>query len=417
MSTFRIKNFKSGREDNLNLILHSGGPDVTTKILCDEVLFFFHTLDIDGTKKPNVKETEDKVFCITGAIYNKDVKSDVQFLIRMYNLYGDSVTKYLDGDYSIVIYDKAKRQFDLFTDIWATHQIYVRVSNNVFDIFSFLDFQDLGNREQVREWDNGKIKELSSNSHYRFYVDTLTLEHVNEEVYKFNLDQYDTCTQTCTLAMERAVRKKYHKNCTLLLSGGYDSPCVALALNKMGLIFNTLTYDPYGLEDNDTLRATLDIIGNDNHVTIKEEHENHNNFIRQFIKSNFKSKVMLKGSGIETLENRQNIFGEFSFKNPDVMLKYDLGEDFPDDLSTIFPWSSWLGENYLRHHQRKSIEEGIQVRNVFLDRELAQAWLNTTIEIKNSGIIKILQTSYLNSFNIPLPKHKAGLGALGTTIK
>jgi len=410
LSTFRIKNFKSGREDNLNRILHCGGPDIATKIQCDEVLFFFHTLDIEENKKPNIKETEDKVFCITGTIYNKDVKSDVHFLIRMYDLYGDSVIKYLDGDYSIVIYDKVKRQFDMFTDVWSSHQIYVRVSNHVFDIFSFLDFQDLGNREQVREWDNGKIKELTSNSHYRFYVDTLTLEHVSEEVYKFNLDQYETCTQTCTLALERAVRKKYHRNCTLLLSGGYDSPCVALALNKMGLRFNTLTYDPYGLEDNDTLRATLDIIGNDNHITIKEEHENHNNFLRQFIKSNFKSKVILKGSGSGSETMKNNHYGG-SFKNPNATLNYDFSEAFPDDLSTIFPWGLWKTGNHVRHHQRKSIEEGIQLRNVFLDRELEQAWLNMSVEVKNSGI-KIFQTAYLNSFGIPLPKNKVGLGSL-----
>lgn len=391
MSTFRIKNFDT-EETNQDVILKAGGPDLEVSISHGDITFNGYLLDIDGNSNPHIKEYNNKIYCVTGTIFNRGSLSDVDYIIEVYNQYNTLSATYIDGEYSAVVYDKESRTFDLFTDIWSTHQIYVDINGDKIDIFTYLDIDKLGDRRFNKNW--GNTVELIENSHYRLCVDNPQLLLINDNVHKFNFDQYVDSILPCLDLFESTIIKKYHSDCTLLLSGGYDSTCVALALKKFGLSFNSITFDPLFFEDRETLNSVLDIIGRDRHILIDEKQPDFNSYIRNVIKTEFGSKVVLKGSGIEALEY---------FRREDDFL-------FPEDLGSIFPWPKWSDYGIIRNHNRYSIRSGQQLRNIFYDRDLAQAWFNTTVSIKNSGK-KQLQKEYLKSFDVPIPKKISGFGS------
>jgi hypothetical protein len=85
---------------------------------------------------------------------------------------------------------------------------------------------------------------------------------------------------------------------------------------------------------------------------------------------------------------------------------------WPDDLENYFPYDNFYENKQRRQidlNQYISLSNGIEIRNPFLDKQLAQEWLSLSVDLKRSGFKSPLQNFLLNR-GIELPKKIAGLG-------
>ena len=111
----------------------------------------------------------------------------------------------------------------------------------------------------------------------------------------------------------------------------------------------------------------------------------------------FNSKVTLMGNGgDEILDNYRNKgFLDRRF------------EIWPDDLSSIFPWWTFYGAQTRQHldfHETYNLNFGLELRNIFYDKKLAQAWLNVDVSIKNKEP-KVFVKNYFRERQISIPKY------------
>ena len=101
-----ISTFKNSNNGNISsLLLYLLLP-----ILWIEYLHFLLHLTGSKTLQPLIDETEDIVIIFNGEIYNykeilNDAKSDIYSIMYLYKKYGLDFTKYLDGEFTIVIFD------------------------------------------------------------------------------------------------------------------------------------------------------------------------------------------------------------------------------------------------------------------------------------------------------------------------
>jgi len=416
MCTFKITN--NPNKIPVDDLLPLGGPTLSNNVDLGGVYVNYHLLSITGEITPQPVEREGKQFLLLGEIYNYDISlpSDIYFGIEKYLEYGDRFTEHLDGEFLFIVIDRDK--IDFFTDPWSTRQCYYTEDDNWY----FSTFRI-----------NTRSQRLLHNSHYRFYIESEMLQHVNNELIGWNLDQNVKSLDEVENAFTEAVLKKWYPNSTLFLSGGLDSGSVALCLSENKKPFNSISLMMYpDVEDQETLNEILKRCAS-NHYTVSEISQKYNtrkltftdgsNYpcihpatyeivfphqaeIRKQTKMQFNSKVTLMGNGgDEILDNYRNKgFLDRRF------------EIWPDDLSSIFPWWTFYGGQTRQHldfHETYNLNFGLELRNIFYDKKLAQAWLNVDVSIKNKEP-KVFVKNYFRERQIPIPKYPvSGFGHQG----
>ena len=111
-SFISINKLLEGAEiDHINRFSKLRGPDETRCEQLNGHTFVHNLLSITGehTTQPFFNSEKDIVCLYNGEIYNSaefgDYRSDGEALIPLYEKYGPSFVKMLDGEFAIVLYD------------------------------------------------------------------------------------------------------------------------------------------------------------------------------------------------------------------------------------------------------------------------------------------------------------------------
>ena len=124
--------------------IENRGPDNTNIVKYKDITFIHFLLHLTGSKtlQPLIDETDNIVIIFNGEIYNykeilNDAKSDIYSIMYLYKKYGLDFTKYLDGEFTIVIFDFKQNLLLLLSDIFKTKPLFYNINNNNIVISSY----------------------------------------------------------------------------------------------------------------------------------------------------------------------------------------------------------------------------------------------------------------------------------------
>jgi asparagine synthetase B (glutamine-hydrolysing) len=396
---------------DIDSFLPLGGPDATNTIERDGIFFTHSLLHITGPKMIQPLEKNEKLFLLLGEIYNYDreLESEIAYVAAMYEAHGSQFTEKLDGEYLVVIYEDGIIKF--FTDPWSRRQAWYETFDDYFYFGTFpLDEK------------NATATRLKNNSYYTFDPKTKNLQLEYDTLHEWDLNQHKTDITDWTIAFEKAVMKRWHSGMVLSLSGGLDSTAIALCLADYKLPYSSINLALVECEDMITYAQTLlytkefntpymiKTYESDNSVEynrLKNAGLSHNGSRR--IAKKIKElglKVNLAGHGAEEIMT--------NYMNKDLIDPPSEFTVWPNDLNSVFPYSHFYAlrasnghtgsyrRNILDKHELISLTYGVELRNVFLDIELAQEWLWLSPELKNRTI-KYPIVKYLQDRNIKIP--------------
>ena len=359
-------------------------------------------------------------YILDGSIYNKDSVN------KLFEKYGKKFIEYLDGEFSIVYFDKDKSKVYIGTDIFGTKPIYIGLERIKFCISSFKsNLLDKGFKFIYR-LENSSIFELNLKTH----------EFKVTKHSKFNTEEKYNNFDRCLNAFKKSVDKRSIGIIGTNLSGGHDTGAIIQRLienkNKCKFYyFNT------GKEDIDIIRSRTKIL-KDNNLSYKELNYSYSPIIHKKL---LKVKDQIVGSDlfyhfdedicsiidiIYSDASNDGIENFISGLGGDEMLKNN--ETYPDideDLSVNinkrldFLIGEYPGDNANPNVEGRfwiDVEEyisnlyGINLRYPFFDKEFLQEFLNLTYEMKNYCYKSVIQY-YLDINNMPYMKYKAGLSS------
>jgi len=129
-------------------------------------------------------------------------------------------------------------------------------------------------------------------------------------------------------------------------------------------------------------------------------------FMREKCISEFNSKVIFTGNGgDEIFDNYPALPARHPLKYNGITSKNPAGFSiWPEDLTTVFPWQHFYGgqaRRLLDLFETQSLAYGLENRNAFYDKKLAQEWLHVMPWIKNQTP-KVFQKKYLQDRGIKL---------------
>jgi asparagine synthetase B (glutamine-hydrolysing) len=396
---FTNKSYSKKLLNSLNYFSSKRGPDSTNIITENNLSIVHNLLSITGsfTSQPLI---EDNIYVMfNGEIYNykKDrFKSDIYFILYIYKKHGESFVNFLDGEYSIVIYDKNKNSVFFCTDIFMTKPLFYSIENEIISIGSYKSSFN-------------STKEVIQAKPSTIYTFDFNTKDLKEKMYfKFNINQYKNSYADFELALKKSIlkRTKTNKKIFIGLSSGYDSGVLACLLNKF-----KITYDSYTIlsrENTEILSKRKKLVKNYTLLTpdfkklthakfkIIQNCEPSKNASFDYVSdlassglyliaekgSKNNCKVFLSGTGAD------EIFSDYGFNGTKIFSNSNFGGLFPKDLSTIFPWKNFYN-GYLRNYIDK--EEyvlgglGIEARYPFLDKDVVQEFLNLSSELKNNN--------------------------------
>jgi asparagine synthetase B (glutamine-hydrolysing) len=408
MCTFKITN--DPRDSEVDLLLKLGGPTLRQSLKLDKIYFTHHLLSVTGQISPQPVKSGDCYYMLLGEIYNYDtsLRSDIYYVIEMYEKHKENFTKYLDGEFLVIVYDTNSKNIHFFTDPWSTRQAWYETYDDHFYFGTYPKNEIYDRFERWGFYGVNNLLRLKHNSHYIFYTDDRKLVQVNDELHKWDLRQNHYSYDNYISKLENAVLKRYHKDAVVCLSGGLDSSIVALCLAENKLPFTSLTLNITNAEDQETLHSVLEYTKEYNisniytdyvdidHKEILEKYKFENIAITQMAQhaKSLGKKVVIQGNGFDEIFSNYLENGRKGDKKV-----------WPEDLFSIFPWKHFYDGQNRRLIDKKELiflTYGLELRNLFLDKEFVQAWLNLSFELKNN--FKGGQIEYLNRKGIPLPK-------------
>ena len=436
--------------ESSNVYARRRGPDRTTvQRFADEqgrhLIFLHNLLDISGNAA--VQPVVDgggptlRIVQFNGEIYNfgdfGPFATDTECLLPLYDKLGVGMARELDGEFAVVIYDAQRQSLLVFADPFLTKPIYLG-SNTLSGDFGVAtcasSLQAIGLDEVVM---------AEPNTAYCIKFHSAGQEIVKQEnLFAFSLDQECDSFDEWTNAFLGSVRKRAchgaHRP-VVFLSSGYDSGAICLALNLQGIEYDTFTIDAgeeqqtlnrririnrsascgtafrfSGLAPADVQRMTNDILGNVEPFTYQHEDQPGRvttlqadggalgaNFLSEFARKE-RRFVNLSGAGAD------EILSDYGFAGTKFYYHSQFGGLFPEDLSTIFPWKKFYGDtqrSYLFKDEFILGRHGLEGRYPFLDKQLVQAFLSLSVQLKNSTY-KAPLANFLKSHGYPFEAMK-----------
>jgi asparagine synthetase B (glutamine-hydrolysing) len=389
MCTFKITDYVDKHITDNKLIL--GGPDASNTIDIDGLYITHHLLQVTGKQTVQPVESKGLHYLLLGEVYNYDdtLPSDIYYVIDCYEKYGDDFLEHLDGEFLVIIIDSGVIKF--FTDPWGTRQSWFSKNDEHFYFATY-------------PLDIDKDTRLQNNSQYNFDIKTKELVQINSEIHKWNLNQFKDNIDDVTLALEQAIDKRYHPKSFLLLSGGIDSAVVAVRLADTKKQIQSATINYVNSEDLKTQSQVIEYCKeyNDNKIFYRPEIKP--NFVTEYVEQyyNQQCKVMLTGNGSD------EIFCNYHNKPKVMKPEFDR---FPSDLTKVFPWINFYNGHHrtlINRWEIRALTYGLEIRSVFLDKNLIQEWLNLSVFLKNKEH-KYFLKEYLRKKNINIPSRTAGM--------
>lgn len=401
------------------------GPDKTTNVIVNKIQFLHNLLHITGsyTEQPLTNKNKD-IFCVfNGEIYNyksfSNYNSDGECIIDLYQEYGNSFAKNLDGEFAICLIDFLKNKIILVSDLFASKPLWYEFSHNKFCVASY--------NSQLLGLNFIKGNKLKANKTIIFNLKNLKKEEEIEN-HKFNLSQYKKHFDDWVDCFSKSISKRASntKNEIFIgLSSGYDSGAITCELQKQKINFKS--YSIINNENEKILIKRLESVKNKNVSYLsknefekykKELIKNCENFVYldyeiikvqanvgfYFIckKANAdKKRITLLGQGAD------EIISDYGFGGKKIYKSSCFGGLFPEKLEDIFPWCNfWEGTQikYLNAQEYVAGSFGIEARYPFLDKNLVQEFINLSPKLKNSAY-KSCINYYLNKNNYPFEKN------------
>jgi asparagine synthetase B (glutamine-hydrolysing) len=419
--------------EDINFYLKFRGPDYTSCVGINGHLYIHNLLSITGTFTPQPLTEDNIAVLFNGEIYNfkeliNDIDNDTKCIIPLYKKYGPGFTKYLDGEFAIVVVDYNKKIVIISSDIFKTKPLFYSLNGTEIGASSY--------KTPLEKCGHKNIQKANPNE---TIVVSLETGHVLERnsIYSFDLTQHKTTYDDWTTAFENSVRKRTSSNREKMfigISSGYDSGAIACEMAKQKMFFKGYTH--IGREDNNILQMRKHMLSkycvNEQYITTPQEWEsahtfiekntepfmytihssrsNYNEFNLKLIDDNGSNqfsnlcskakrdgyKIHLSGMGGD------EIFSDYGFGGHSKYQHSNFGGKFPNDLNTIFPWNSFYGstmESYLAKEEYVGGSYGLESRYPFLDKQVVQEFLWLHVNLKNNNYKNVLH-NYLtiNSF-------------------
>jgi asparagine synthetase B (glutamine-hydrolysing) len=406
-------------------------------------------LDISGhaTKQPYTDvDLPDKFLIFNGEIYNhKDFSqhdSDTASILRGYASEGEGLFEKLRGEFAVLIYDKAQEKLEVFTDPFLTKPIFIGRS----DIPSELCIASYPSALQALGFH--QIQMAEPNTHYSFELSSQGFSSRQRfPMVSFALPQTQSSYKNYFECLVEAVRLRALHGAhmpALSLSSGYDSGAICLALNLLGLRYQTVSVnsgeneevmrqrlsineglkiphhaiEPLGKAEisrvKNTIRSSVEPYryahkdgGNTNNDLSGDSGAIGAYVVAQRLKS-LGVCVNLSGSGAD------EIYSDYGHNGQKIYPHSEFGGLFPNQLEGFFPWKKFYGDTQRSYLFKEEIifgHFGIESRYPLLDRELVQEFLALSPALKNLEY-KAPIAAFLRQHNYPFePNKKRGFSA------
>jgi asparagine synthase (glutamine-hydrolysing) len=407
------------------------GPEYSKlSILSDHVIFGFHRLAINGLDNESHQPFSfDGVHVIcNGEIYNYKIlqkqfnltlttHSDCEVILHLYKLMGTKLFGFLDGVFSLCIYDEKTNNVILGRDPYGVRPLYIAhyKNNNVGFCSDIEPLQFDSNIISLHSFSPGTFQEfvffdgtyLSDICEKYFYCDSLVSQ--NHFTYKPKPIHYYMINLLRKL--QKGIKKRVdncERDLVCLLSGGLDSSIITAYVNRYykkrfgknirtfnigmenatDMYFADLVSKHVGTKhtcvmktENDMINAIPDVIQDiETYDTTTVRASVGNWLIGKYIKENTEAKVIFNGDGADELMGGYLYFHHA----PD-------NKSFHDECVRLLNNIS----NFDVLRSDKSIaSHGLEPRTPFLDKEFTQYYLSIPIEYRNH-VSKNLCEKYL----------------------
>lgn len=424
--------------NNAYKFIQNRGPDYTNINNFNGINFIHFLLHLTGeiTYQPIV---DNNIVCIfNGEIYNyKEILpsalSDSYSIVEAYKKYGKKFISYLDGEFTIVLFDFNTNLLFISGDIFKTKPLFYSIENDIV----------ISSYESVcKNIKKQNYNKINPNEVLIFDLNTRKLIE-KYSVYDFNLNQFKTTYDDFYVALEKAILKRYPENSvpTISLSSGNDSGVIACCLKKYNK--NALFISIPKNEDENVILKRKEILG-DSHICL-ELNESEKLYWKSYLYENcelfnwdwgYHPKMrgqVVNGFEMGSMLGKCKIINTSKQKYPNIKVLYSgIGADevmannsfysqgwgnvdyFPNDLTTIFPWANFFNgtmENYLKGDEYVGGSFGYETRYPFCDKNLVQEFLWLIPSLKNEykgSNYKPALTSYLDKENFPYHIKKYG---------
>ena len=419
-------------------LVSNRGPDYTKQNTVNGINFVHFLLHLTGeiTYQPII---DDNIVCIfNGEIYNyKEIlptaPSDSYSIVEAYKKYGNNFVRYLDGEFTIVLFDFNKNLLFISSDIFKTKPLFYNIEGDIV----------ISSYESVcKNIKNQNYNKINPNEVLIFDLNTRNLIE-KYSVYEFNLKQFKTTYDDFYVALENAILKRYPENSVPLisLSSGNDSGVIACVLNKYkrAALYISIPKN----EDNNVINERMKILG-ESHFLINLT-DDEKQFWKSYLYENcetfnwnwgYHPKMrghIVNGFDMGSMLGKCKIINTSKQINTNIRVLYSgIGADevmannsfysqgwgnvnyFPEDLTTVFPWANFFNgsmENYLKGDEYVGGSFGYETRYPFCDKDLVQEFLFLIPSLKNEykgSNYKPALTSYLDKEKFPYHIKKYG---------
>ena len=312
----KSKNMEPKEINKISELLKHRGPDDKHTFNNNEISAVFYRLSIRDTSKrgrqPFFSRSKRYLMCFNGEIYNsenlkKKLKnqffrgnSDTEVLVQLFDKFGLKAIDYIEGMFSIVLYDLTKKICYGIRDRLGIKPLYYTEDKNYFifsseikPLLSYLKMNNQLDRNTIKDFlfkgylshgqetffkniksvEAGHIITFSNLLKLKKYYDITNFKETEIDEYK--LDKLISKTISRHLISDR--------NIGLFLSGGTDSTALAIyAKNCLKKSFNTFTYDFVNYDGGESIKSEK--ISKDLNLQFNKVYITPNNVIDNFDK-------------------------------------------------------------------------------------------------------------------------------------
>ncbi|WP_191859621.1 asparagine synthase (glutamine-hydrolyzing) [Hanstruepera ponticola] len=303
----------SAKLQRMNALIEHRGPDDDGFYHDDEVYMAMRRLsiiDLETGKQPISNASNNIVIVFNGEIYNyKKLKtslenngvtfktnSDTEVILRLYETFGTSSFKMLDGMFAFSIYDKTKNKVFIARDFFGEKPLYFTKNSDFFSWSSELkSLASLLHKKPdiSKEGLNLFFKLTYIPAPYTIYNDIYKLEanhfiefDLKSQSYQINrindisTDKIDLSFTEAKLKLHDLLMQTIESRSVsdvpigTFLSGGVDSSIVSLGLSKITdskIDTFSIGFDKSSFDETDKSRLVAKLIGSNHHEFILKE--------------------------------------------------------------------------------------------------------------------------------------------------
>jgi asparagine synthetase B (glutamine-hydrolysing) len=390
------------------------GPEEFNKLDYDNEHFGHALLSTRGSSPQQPIQNNSGTLVYNGSIYNSS-QNDTQWIIDNLDHRVETTVdliKSLVGEYSLTYVTDTHIVFCV--DQWSSKNLffYYNKENKSFIAGSTVDFILNHAPSAVRAQEN-KIYTIDKHT-FQLDIQTTTEWNLSQTV-----NNYDKLFET----FEQAIQDRHEPNITTyMLSSGIDAGAIACCARKF---YNDdmFTVSKIGREDPEILAKRMRLQNKplidraDDSATVPTTEEMYTRYGFEYTKRHTaqattailqnhyvprKQKICISGIGGDEL---------YDDYQPDKLSRGRVGKiigGWPSELRTIYPWHNYADSRLHRQiHRSDTIcgHHGIEGRYPLVDQRLFQCFLNTTVELKNSGY-KHWLVSYMQEHDYPVTLNK-----------